>query len=168
MRILTWFFLIISIVLINAGQLEYEYYQKNNITNETISTLTTLEWNSSKYQPISISDLNYTRNYTELRSIRINNMILKLIDWIGYSSFEMVGLLFEFGYSNPEITLKNTVDYLPTFLRWVLVVLVLWVLSKLLLPLIAAIYLISSGIKNLINKHKEKKQNAKHNNNNKK
>lgn len=141
MRIIGLIVLLFFIAMFGIGQVLYEDkgsdYDIYNLTNH-------LKWNSSKFQP---------QNYTNTTMDRIGNIITKLTDFVGYSSFEIAKFGVEYGFQHPEIDYLQLLEYV----RYIVIIWVVSLLFPMLIPLIALIYITVLGVKKLINWIKSKR-----------
>jgi len=121
------------LLAINAGDTLYEADKAANTTRDIFNyTESHFLWNSSV---APITELNETHNKSEALSIRINNILNKGIDWLGFSFMETGKLGVEMGYHG-EGNFKMI--GLLKLIKWVLLIMLIYFL---LMPTAAVILL---------------------------
>ena len=141
-----------------ASQTLYYSHQENNETFDIYNfTENNLIWNYTSGEDMIRNNLSKMTglDYSEIQSKRIGNLIHKFIDFFGYSLFEISKWVMEFGYTHPEYDF----GFFMNLVKYWLFAMILIALFPILIPLIALIYLIFVGIKNIIGKirtHQEK------------
>lgn len=113
------------LLAINAGDLLYEADTEDgeyrDIYNHTESIFI---WNQSQMAPVY--EVNASHNASWARVIRINNIVSKSVDWLGYSFMELGKLGVEIGYTG-EGNFKMA--GLLKMIKWLLIIMLLYYLS---------------------------------------
>lgn len=141
MRYIGFMILIGIISILAIGQVLYEEHGEDydiyNVTSQ-------LEWNSSCCE---IKEINYSQGLSpgEVNGIRINNMVNKFIDFIGFLIFEVTKISIEWGFEHPDFDYKEWVTWIPT----VIIVVIIIMIIPVVLPLCAIVYLAYVGIKTI-------------------
>ncbi len=147
MRIVSILILICFVSLIFVGQSLYSSDLQNNETRDIYNhTENSFNWSIpfSIIEEDIISEINETVNINEydVNVKRFKNIMVKFIDFIGYSSYEGVKMGIEYGYEHPEHDLEFFLGFLIKII-WVLLIIAL---IPLVIPLLAIIYLFFKGI----------------------
>ena len=123
----------IFLIAINTGDMLYESDKANGIERNIYNyTDSQFYWNSSY---AGLQEVNITDNATEVKAIRINNLVNKGIDWMGYTFFETVKMGVETGYEGEgELKLIG----LLKLLKWIFILILAYYL---LMPVAAIIIL---------------------------
>lgn len=144
--LITALFLFAMFAIMFVSQTMYKSNLEENKTFDIYNfTENKLIWNYTQ-QEDSIRD-NFTRytklDYGQIQSKRITNLITKLVDWFGYSLFEISKWAMEFGYTHPEYDF----GFFMKFVLYWLYAMILIALFPIIVPLIALIYLLIIGVK---------------------
>ena len=132
-----------------SSQTLYNIHQENNETFDIYNfTESKLVWNYTSGEDAirnNISEMTGL-DYGKIQSKRIENLIHKFIDFVGYSMFEVSKWVVEFGYTHPEYDF----GYFMQFVKYVLFAMIIIAFFPILIPLIALIYLLFVGIKKIV------------------
>ena len=131
---------------INEGDID-----NDKIRNIKNFTETNLVWNFTTQAEDNIN-ISEDTDWELLRAKRISRVIYKFVDFVGFSFMELGKFFVEFGYNNPQYDFELFIS----LIKWYFIILILAIISPLLIPLIAIIYLIVVGCKNLYNKYIKK------------
>lgn len=148
------------IAVMFASQLIYkEDFKDGTIRDIYNYTENTLVWNSSRFVPEMIDNTSSITHYDfgNIQSVRIKNIIYRFADWLGYTTFEMGKWAMEFGYTHPEYDFEFYFNWCMKIVKYIIIILLISVITPLLLPLVATIYLIGLGVKTLILWFKKRK-----------
>ena len=150
MRILSLMILIGMVALMFAGQSFYQSDVESGIERDIYNfTESTINWNyylETTTTPTQINDIQILEYDINIK--RGKNIVRKFIDFVGYSSFQVIKWGIEYGYEHPEHDLKFFLNFLIKILWIVLLI----TLIPLVIPLLALIYLFFKGIYYLIKK----------------
>lgn len=159
MKLATLGVLITIIAFFAVGQAMYTAETENNIshnlTNLTHALEETVKWNSSQFQ-IDENMSKYADESGVLQSNRLRNIIIKGVDFLGYAMFEVAKWGTEFGYTHPELGFMTIVNEIPTFLKWVIAIMIIAAMSKVIMPLFAVLYILGYLCYTGYNKLKQK------------
>ena len=148
MKLTNTLLLIFMIISMFAAQTLYETHQKENVTfNIYEFTEKSLVWNYTNPNTDIIGNISEYEpvNYTEIQSKRIQNLIYKAIDFIGYSFYEIAKWSMEFGYTHPQYDFELFMD-LVIYYIWAIIILSLF---PMVIPVVALTYLAVIGIRKL-------------------
>ncbi len=147
-RYILWMFAFMFVFLgVVLHQQDIENNRERNIFNYTQNIFI---WNSSNFQTV---EHNYTNaTMTEVFSDRASNIIFKLLDLIGYTSFQAVKLGMEFGY---EKAYKYDSDSFVLLAKLIFVVVIVSIIIPVIVPTLAFTYLLFEGFKWIIKKFKK-------------
>jgi len=107
-------------------------------------------WNSSSYPIIEINSTDV--NMEGLYTIRVTNIIRKMIDFIGFSFFEGSKAFLEFGY---EKMYKYSISEFIPVMKLILVIALISLFVPLIVPILALIYLLFEGFRWVIERFKK-------------
>jgi len=146
--ILLWVTVVVILAMFGVGA---ALYSENN-TQDVYNITNDLVWNTSFNYEENLK--NYTSlNISHINSIRLNNIIYKGVDAIGYITMEVAKWGVEFGYSHPEY---NYLFFAKIIIYWVIITTALPLIV--LLPIIIALfYIIGEAIYKLIKRQKHDK-----------
>jgi len=155
MRLLILFVIfILFITIFSIGNVLYESDKEQNITRDIYNyTENALIWNSSNFQIEDINVSNLPENTSLLTGKRLSNVIMKGVDFLGYTLFEVSKWGIEFGYVRNEINFQNILEIIPSTVKIVIWLMICMLIAKILLPLYAICYITIYSIKSLINKY---------------
>lgn len=135
--------LMVIFAMLTISQNLYEDDPTRDIYN---TTETIFNWNETFQGEVVVAYYNQTKEeYAEVQAGRIQNILYKTIDWIGYVSFETAKGMVEFGFTHPEYDYR----FFFNLTKFILYALVVVVCLPLVTPLLALIYLIIIGIAKL-------------------
>lgn len=137
MRIVGWLFIFLAITLMLAGTEMYKYDKERDIFNLTNN----LKWNYTYTENI-YQNVSEDFSYSLIQTGRINNVIHKFVDFVGYSFMELSKFLVEFGFNNPQYDFT----FIWKVLRLWIIFLFVSVIIPVIAPLVAIIYLLVVGI----------------------
>jgi len=133
MRWISFLLLLFFLAMFAVGQKVYvsqgDDYDIYNMTNK-------IKWNSSQYK---------VKEYTNTTADRLPNIINKMIDFVGYTGFEVAKWGVEYGYEHPEIDYYQILIYL----KYLLYIWLIAIIIPIVLPMCAIIYLLFVGMKRL-------------------
>lgn len=137
------------LLLMGAGSM---YYSEGG-TSEGLQNITDkMEWNNSNADIVLVmfdNQTSFSINTTE----RVNNILYKFVDFLGFTTFETAKIGIELGYNNPEY------DYWKIG-KGLIIYYIVSSSVPLIIPLIALIYVLvyygKKLFKYLKNKHKSK------------
>ncbi len=153
MRIVTLMVLICVISLMFVGQSIYKsdlednefrdiYQQTENSFNwSNYSTIITQTMNNEIDDELNIKE--YSVNVG-----RFKNILIKFIDFVGYSGFEVSKWGIEYGYEHPE----HDLGFFLNFMYKLFIIILIVALVPLVVPVLAIIYLFFKGIYWLLKK----------------
>ena len=146
MRIINILLLLFLVATLLIGNTIYESDLENREFRDIQNYTSKIDW-----------DFNYTleepENSEDIIHSRLRNIIYKFIDFIGFSSFEILKTGVEFGYENPQFDYNFAFDILKLFI-------ILWMVAliiPIIIPFIAIITILGMGIYSLIKRIREKK-----------
>ena len=144
------------ILLMFVSQTLYEYNAKDNVTFDIYNyTETNLAWNYTTNEDVIKGNLSQSGyNIDKIQSVRINNIITKTIDWIGYTIYEVTKWSVEFGYTHPEYNFK----FYMNFVLCCVVVMVFIQFFPYIIIILALLYLAINGIIKLFKYIKRKRK----------
>lgn len=123
--------------------------QEGGVSRDELHNATRdFQWNSSYYDEKIINES------TSAYSIRLHNVLMKSIDWLGYVYFEVAKWGLEFGFDHPGV------DYI-FFMKVLVVYLIITVIAPfgiVVVYVFAAVYFLVQGIKGLKEKRRTKKK----------
>jgi len=141
MKIINPIFFTMILMLMLIGHTLQETNKVENIYNLT--------------EEIMVWDFNYTEtvitNTSDMTSInagqagRVSNIILKFVDFAGYSAMEISKYFIEFGYNNPQYDY----DFGLMIIKFYFILIISATLAPLVVPLMLLIYLIFLGFKKI-------------------
>lgn len=147
MRIVNLLVLICFVSLIFLGQTMYSSDVEYNTTRDIYKT-TEETFNWSNYSSLvenslddKIGDSIKIQEY-EINSMRIKGVLIKFIDFVGFSTFEVTKFGIEYGYKHPEQDLGFFLNFLIKVM-WIFLIIAL---VPLVVPVLAIIYLSIKGI----------------------
>jgi hypothetical protein len=136
-----------------VGQTFYKSDLENNeirdIYNQTESNFNWTDYSIMIEQSFDEEiNNNYGTKEYEMNVKRIKNILIKFMDFIGYSTFEGTKWSIEYGYNHP----KQDLGFFLEFLVKILWIILFITLIPLVIPLLAIIYLFCKGTIWLIKK----------------
>ncbi len=147
MRIVTLLLLICVVSLIFVGQSMYQSDLENDELRD-IYQQTEESFNWTNYSTIikqslneGISDSVTIKEY-DVNVKRVKNILIKFIDFAGFSTFEISKWGIEYGYEHPE----HDLGFFLNFLIKIFWIILLITIVPLVIPFLAIIYLIFKGI----------------------
>lgn len=153
MKIITWLLvLILTIAFFGIGN---AFYQDDN-TIDIYNVTSRIQWNESL---LSYEAENHTE-YTPVDKVyigRIKGIVYKLLNFMGFTMFEVAKTGIELGFKYPHINLTSLVSFLPTFMYVVVGAIIITLLLKGLPIVLALAYIMYAFGKSIINKIKDKR-----------
>jgi len=146
MRIVSLMLIICVVALMFVGQSLYNSDIENDtirdIYNETESNFNWSNYSTSINKILTNEmDDEYGIPEYDINVKRFKNILIKFVDFVGYSSFEGVKWGVEYGYTHPEHDLKFFLEFLIKIF-WIILIIAL---IPLVIPLLAIIYLFCKG-----------------------
>ena len=156
MRLVSLMVLICVVSLMFVGQSIYKSDLENNEFRDIYrQTEDSFNWDnySTVIKQTMDSEIDDELNIKEynVNVGRFKNILIKFIDFVGYSGFEVSKWGIEYGYEHPEHDLK----FFLNFMYKILIIFLLMALIPLIIPLLAIIYLFFKGTYWLFKKCRE-------------
>ena len=153
MRVVSILILICFVSLIFVGQSLYSSDLENNEIRDIYNhTESSFNWSGSfnmmEKTLGSEIDEEVSLNEYDINVKRFKNIVIKFVDFLGYSSYEGVKMGIEYGYEHPEHDLEFFLGFLIKII-WILLIIAL---IPLVVPLLAIIYLSFKGMYWLVKK----------------
>ena len=123
--------------MLAVGAAMYQSDMKNNETTNIYNVTSLLYWNSSDWEAEEYNISGWPADQSKINSIRMRNVIYKIIDFVGFTLFEVSKWGIEVGYNNGDkIDVETVVDYMPIVTKWHV--------ALIILSLVIPIFLITS------------------------
>jgi len=152
MRYTTLLILITIISFLSIGQSVYQDNPEKDIYNITNQ----IEWDYNYTEIIYEFNNSVNIDISNMKNARIQNIIYKFVDFIGYTAFEVAKFGIELGFEHPEFNYYQ-VGKIIIIIIWLVVISLIAALSSAFIPIIALIYITYKWIRDFIRKRKEKK-----------
>lgn len=148
------FVVIFIAAVLSVGQVMYEHDKEMNITRNIYEATYNITWNSTMTQQMIYSNYTDANFLPKLMETRYSNIVVKGVDFVGYTGLEVAKMGIEFGYTHPDYNYR----FFLTLAKYWIYALIIFAIVPVIIPVMALFTILFMTIRDLVVKLKKKRE----------